>query len=217
MIEGGEVLFLVPRAEPDPKKLPPPPAISVKVDGKAIRAFGVDRKPLDIPELNRRLALRAAAVVVHGQAPDPFFLKVLHERTVIFVVPKKLFDQMAQTVRSESLGGWWAIRKSAAKAASIDDDHWRIEGAKIRLFRAGKIEGTMTYKISAADYPRTIDLTPDHGPAKGKTLKGIYDLDGNTLRICYVSPATQEPTQAERPKELGAKGTVTIVFERLPP
>jgi hypothetical protein len=72
MIEGGQVMFLVPPDEPDPKKLPPPPAFFVKVDGKAVRAFGSDRKPLDVTELNKQLAIRAAVVVVHGQAPDPF-------------------------------------------------------------------------------------------------------------------------------------------------
>jgi uncharacterized protein (TIGR03067 family) len=211
MVEGGEVMFMAPADEPDPKKVPPP-SISVKVDGKAVRAFGVDRKPLDIPELNKRLSLRAAAVVVHGQAPDPFFLKALGERTVVFVVPRKLFDQMAKPAAVESLQGWWAVRKPGAKAPALTDDHWMIAEKRIALHRDGKLDGYMTYRISAADYPRTIDLTPDRGPAKGKTLKGIYDLDGNTLTICHVSPTTEEPAKAGRPKEIGAKGTVTVVF-----
>ena len=48
-------------------------------------------------------------------------------------------------------------------------------------------------------------------------LKGIYDLDGNTLKICYVSPATEEPEKAERPKLIEATGAVTIVFRRVLP
>jgi hypothetical protein len=32
-----------------------------------------------------------------------------------------------------------------------------------------------------------------------------------------VSPNTGAPEKAERPKEFGTKGTVTIQFERLPP
>lgn len=216
MIEGGEVMFMVPMHEPDPEKVPLP-SISVKVDAKAIRAFGVDRKPLDITELNKRLSLRAPAVVVHGQAPDPFFLKILSDRAVIFVVPRKLFDHMANTARDESLQGWWAVKKRGAKQAALSDDHWIIDEKKIAVHRDGKLDGYMTYKMSAADYPRTIDLTPDRGPARGKTLKGIYDLDGNTLKICHVAPTTERPEKVDRPKEFGAKWTVTIVFECMHP
>jgi uncharacterized protein (TIGR03067 family) len=75
----------------------------------------------------------------------------------------------------------------------------------------------MTYKADATGYPKTIDLTPDRGPARGKVLKGIYDLDGNTLKVCYVAPDAGEPEKAERPKEFGAKGTVTVAFGRLSP
>ena len=216
MIEGGEVMFLVPKNEPDPKKLPPPPSVFAKVDGKAVRAFGTDRKPLGITELNKRLAIRAAAVVVHGQAPDPFFLKALNERTVVFVVPKKLFDQMAKAAGGESLRGFWNVMKAGEKGSAPTGDHWIIE-EKIALYRGGKLDGYMTYKADAADYPKTIDLTPAQGPAKGKVLKGVYDLDGNTLTICYVSPNTEEPEKAERPKEFGAKGTLTLIFGRVVP
>jgi uncharacterized protein (TIGR03067 family) len=218
MIEGGQVLFLVPMEEdPDPKKLPPPPSIIAKVDGKAIRAVGADRRPLDIPELNKRLSIRAAVVVVHGQPPDPFFLKLLAERSVVFVVPKKLFDQMAKSAGGEPLSGFWNVVKAGEKANATTGDHWIIEGKKITLHRGGKLDGHMTYKSDAAGYPKTIDLTPDRGPAKGKTLKGIYELDGNMLKICYVSPATENPERTKRPKEIGEKGTVTLVFARVPP
>jgi uncharacterized protein (TIGR03067 family) len=217
MLEGGQVMFLVPRDEPDPKKLPPPPAFFAKVDGKAVRAVGADRKPLDITELNKRLAVRAAVVVVHGQPPDAFFLKVLNERSVVFVVPKKLFDQMARAAGGEPLQGLWSVMKAGEKGEAPTGDDWAIDEKKITLHRGGKLVGSMTYKVDAADYPKTIDLTPDQGPAKGKTLKGIYELDGNRLTVCYVSPAVEKLEKAERPKEMGEKGTVTIVFGRVPP
>jgi uncharacterized protein (TIGR03067 family) len=51
-----------------------------------------------------------------------------------------------------------------------------------------------------------VDLTPDRGPAQGKALKGIYELEGNTLTICHVSPAAKEPEKAERPKAIAPRG-----------
>ena len=75
----------------------------------------------------------------------------------------------------------------------------------------------MTYKSDASGYPMTIDLTPNQGAAKGKALMGICELDGNALKNCYVSPDAEQPEKAERPKEMGAKGTVTVVFGRMVP
>jgi uncharacterized protein (TIGR03067 family) len=217
MVEGGHVLFFGPQEdEPDPTKVPAP-SIIAKVDGMAVRAVSTDRKPLDITELNKRLSIRAAVVVVHGQPPDPFFLKALNDRSVVFVVPKKLFAQMAKAAGVDPLLGMWSVMKAGEKGDAPTGDHWLIGEKKIALHRAGKLDGYMAYKADAASYPMTIDLTPDRGPAKGKALKGIYELDGNSLKICYVSPATEEPEKAERPKKMGADWTVTVVFGRMLP
>jgi uncharacterized protein (TIGR03067 family) len=217
MIDGGQVLFFGPQEDqPDPEKVPPP-SIMVKVDGKAVRAVGTDRKSLNVTELNKRLSIRAAVVVVHSQPPDPFFLKVLNDRSVVFVVTKKLFAQMVKAAAGEPLLGMWSVMKAGEKGDAPTGDHWLIGEKKIALHHAGNLDSYMTYEADAGGYPMAIDLTPDRGPARGKALKGIYELDGNALKICYVSPATEEPEKAERPKEMGAKGTVTVVFARMVP
>src|SRR5262249_48421984 len=127
MFEGGQVLILGPSADDTS-----PPGMFVKVDGKAVRAFGTDRKPLDINELNKLLSTGVAAVVVHGQAPDPFFLKALNERSVVFVVPKKLFDRLAKAASPELLAGFWNVMKAGEKTG-VTGDHWIIEEKKIAL------------------------------------------------------------------------------------
>jgi uncharacterized protein (TIGR03067 family) len=208
MVEGGQVLILAPSEDAKSS-----PSILVKADGKAVRAFGTDRRPLDVAELNRRLTPRAAAVVVHGQPPDRFFLKALNDHAVVLVVPKKLFDQMAKSAGVEPLPGWWNV--NAGEKGATTGEHWTFDGKKVGRYRDGKLESYMAYTADATGYPKTIDLTPDRGPSKGEVIKGIYELDGNTLRICYASPDTGG--KAERPKEFGAKGTVTVVFERLAP
>jgi RNA polymerase sigma factor (sigma-70 family) len=74
------------------------------------------------------------------------------------------------------------------------------------------------YKLDAAAQPKAIDLIPEEGPARGKTLRGIYSLDSDELKICYVSPNTPEPEKKPRPGELAAKkdsGYVLLVFRDL--
>ena len=91
MIEGGQVMFCFPRDAGVP-------SLIVKVDGKEVRALGSDLKPLKVAELETRLPGYTGVVVIQAEfeLPDAFFLKVLHERSVIFVLPGTMFAPMAR-------------------------------------------------------------------------------------------------------------------------
>ena len=56
----------------------------------------------------------------------------------------------------------------------------------------------------------TIDFTPDDGPAKGKTLVGLYKVDGNVLTLCFTGAG------GARPKEFKSadRNTVLATYER---
>jgi uncharacterized protein (TIGR03067 family) len=65
-----------------------------------------------------------------------------------------------------------------------------------------------TYKIDPTAKPATIDATYTDGPEKGKTLQGIYALDGDTWKICY----------SQRPTEFSSKSSqILIVLQREKP
>jgi uncharacterized protein (TIGR03067 family) len=46
-----------------------------------------------------------------------------------------------------------------------------------------KDQGTFT--IDPTKTPKQMEIKPTGGPNKGRTLKAIYKLDGDTLTICY--------------------------------
>jgi hypothetical protein len=102
MIGDGQVMFSVSQDAPHPRLPAPPPSIVATVDGKVVRAFGVDGKPLENAELKKRLPTWTAVVVVPADLdlPDRFYMKVLNERTVTFMVPKKLLIPMARASRA---------------------------------------------------------------------------------------------------------------------
>lgn len=52
-----------------------------------------------------------------------------------------------------------------------------------------------TCKIDPSKVPPTLDITGTKGPNEGKTILAIYQLKGDTLRICY------DLSGKERPKE----------------
>jgi len=70
--------------------------IDVQVDGKAVRAFGVDGKAIEPNALPKRLGKAAqVAVVLHHPADepklDPYYLSVLRKDLVVFTGPATKF------------------------------------------------------------------------------------------------------------------------------
>jgi uncharacterized protein (TIGR03067 family) len=53
----------------------------------------------------------------------------------------------------------------------------------ITLSTGKKEVSEATIKIDPGKSPKTIDMTRLDGPEKGKTFQGIYELDGDTLKI----------------------------------
>jgi uncharacterized protein (TIGR03067 family) len=52
-----------------------------------------------------------------------------------------------------------------------------------------------TYKLMPAEKPKAIDITGEEGPNQGKTLLAIYELTGDTLRICYDLEGKTRPSE----------------------
>jgi uncharacterized protein (TIGR03067 family) len=52
-------------------------------------------------------------------------------------------------------------------------------------------EGTI--KLNPAKSPRAMDIVGTKGPNRGKTIPAIYELKGDTLRICYDLSGKSRP------------------------
>jgi uncharacterized protein (TIGR03067 family) len=55
------------------------------------------------------------------------------------------------------------------------------------------LKGKIT--IDPSKNPKTIDLVVVEGSRKGQTMAGIYEIDGDTLRICRPGPGKDRPTE----------------------
>jgi uncharacterized protein (TIGR03067 family) len=50
-----------------------------------------------------------------------------------------------------------------------------------------------TLKVDANAKPATMDIVGTDGPNKGRTIPAIYELSGNTLKICYALDGKERP------------------------
>jgi uncharacterized protein (TIGR03067 family) len=52
-----------------------------------------------------------------------------------------------------------------------------------------------TYVLDSKSKPKSITVKGTEGPNKGKTFPAIYELEGDTLRICYDLSESKRPTE----------------------
>ncbi len=88
------------------------------------------------------------------------------------------------------LQGTWALSALVEKGRAETPERVRtlsliIKGDKYSYRIAGTdAKFVATFKIDASAKPKSIDIIFEDGPLKGKTMKSIYALDGDELRIC---------------------------------
>jgi uncharacterized protein (TIGR03067 family) len=74
-----------------------------------------------------------------------------------------------------------------------------VEGDKYTV-TVGKAIDKGTVKIDPAAKPKTMDIIGSEGPNKGKTFLAIYELNGDTLRVCYDLTGKARPTEFKTKK-----------------
>jgi uncharacterized protein (TIGR03067 family) len=123
----------------------------------------------------------------------------------------------AQADKDELQGVWVAtsieINGDPAPAKEVERTRFTFKGKKL-LLRHSKDEGKVveaTFKADRKQSPKHLDIT-----IKNKTLHGIYEVNGNELRVCYDSGEKPEnrPTKFATNKE---EELVLIVLKRQKP
>jgi uncharacterized protein (TIGR03067 family) len=127
---------------------------------------------------------------------------------------------LAATVRQEQerLASTWDV-----VAVVIDGEDTPVAGAlkglhvvmteDQRTVKAGtEVLAQGPYRIDPAARPREIDLTVTQGAFKGHVLLGIYEVDGDTLRVCLALKGGPRPT--EMASKSGSGHTLTLHRKR---
>jgi uncharacterized protein (TIGR03067 family) len=104
------------------------------------------------------------------------------------------------------LKGIWTVTSAVHNGQTDDDakgDTVTFDGDKVTV-KAKNGEHAGTCKVDAAKKPKSIDFIPSDGPQKDRTHPGIYEIQGDTLRICFTQPDKTRPTAFESEPGSGA-------------
>jgi uncharacterized protein (TIGR03067 family) len=120
----------------------------------------------------------------------------------------------------EKLQGKWKVVSAEANGREAPDAEklkreWTFEGDKI-IVKVGEEKRESTFKLDPGTKPKAIDIIPPEGSTEnnGKPFKGIYALEDDRLKICFV------PDMAERPSEFATKEgyrALLLMLERVKP
>lgn len=126
------------------------------------------------------------------------------------------FAQPTEEVQKRLQGTWTATRaeRDAQAADDVIGHRLTLTANRFRIqSRDGKPLYAGTFRVNPAPNPATIDFEHSEGPLKGKAWKGIYTVDGDTLRVCDNAPNLEKG----RPTAFEAKagsGHIFITFTR---
>jgi uncharacterized protein (TIGR03067 family) len=116
---------------------------------------------------------------------------------------------------NKSLQGEWVPAKAEVGGQALPDDVLKTMTLKLANGTYDVLVGGApdkgTYELDAAATPKGMVIKGTDGPNKGKTIPAIYELQGETLRICY------DLSGAQRPKEFKSEtGTMLclITYQR---
>jgi uncharacterized protein (TIGR03067 family) len=107
--------------------------------------------------------------------------------------------------------GAWTFESSESGGQKMPADQLKdlvltFDGAKHTVKNGAAVIQTGTQTIDPSKSPKAIDVTLTEGPSKGAVMLGIYEFDGDTLKVCFDMGGKQRPTEFKSPS-----GSATFV------
>jgi len=99
----------------------------------------------------------------------------------------------------ERLQGTWSVSSLEIEGAKMGENVFAgskivVDGNKFTTISMGATYKGI-FKIDVASKPKTLDLMFDEGPEKGNTSLGIYELDGDSWKLCLCVGSKVRPKE----------------------
>jgi uncharacterized protein (TIGR03067 family) len=81
-----------------------------------------------------------------------------------------------------------------------------FEGDRFTVKKGDKVIQVGTQRLDPSKSPKTLDVTVVEGLSKGAAMLGIYEISGDTLKVCFDPEGKKRPTEFK-----SASGSQTFV------
>jgi uncharacterized protein (TIGR03067 family) len=118
---------------------------------------------------------------------------------LVLVVSFSSIARSADAKDGDAIQGTWLPAEAELAGKPFPDEVRKTMKLVIKddkyTVTVGKATDEGTTKLNPKAKPKEIDITGTDGPNKGKTILAIYELDGDTLRVCYDVSGKTRPTE----------------------
>src|SRR5262249_44389337 len=96
--------------------------------------------------------------------------------------------------------GAWTFESSEAGGKELPASELKgfiliFEGDKHTVKKGDEVIQVGTQKLDPSKLPKAIDVTLTEGPMKGAVMLGIYEINGDTLKVCFDAQGKKRPTE----------------------
>jgi uncharacterized protein (TIGR03067 family) len=84
-----------------------------------------------------------------------------------------------------------------------------LRATSIPFKKDGDVVQACTLKVDPSRAPKSLDVTVVEGLDKGAVFLGIYEIRGDTLKVCFDPEGKKRPTEFK-----GTAGSQTLVVHK---
>lgn len=114
----------------------------------------------------------------------------------------------------KQLQGSWTFESVEAAGNKLPSEQFKgitvtMDGEKYTVKLGDQVVEAAKQKIDPSKSPKTMDITVTEGPNKGKSYLAIYEINGDTLKVCFDPEGKKRPTEFK-----GDVGSQTLVVHK---
>ena len=113
--------------------------------------------------------------------------------------------------------GTWTFQSVEAGGKEVPAAEFKgitvtFEGDKYAVKKADEVIEAATLKLDPSKSPKTLDVMVAEGPNKGAVMLGIYEISGDTLKVCFDPEGKKRPTEF---KTAAGSPTTLALYKRV--
>lgn len=117
----------------------------------------------------------------------------------VFLISRTALSEESKDKELEKVQGTWLPESAELGGKAFPEDVRKTIKLTIKgemyVVTVGKGPDCGKIKLDSAAKPKALDITGTDGPNKGKKIPAIYELDGDTWKICYDLSGKARPSE----------------------